>query len=81
MLRLFEEIRVKSGSRIRRGAKLLAAAGMLLGFAVPLAQADMNPSLLSTSSWNPEPWTMALFGCSLVFLSLLVRRVTSRSEK
>ena len=69
------------GFTARRSIKFFSAIGLLLGFAVPLAQADITPSLLSTSTWNPEPWTMALFGGALIFLSLLTRRVSSRSQK
>ena len=72
---------MRSGFTSRRGVKLLSIIGLLLSFAIPLAQADIAPRLLSTTARDAEPWTMALFGSALIFLSVLVRRVHPYAEK
>ena len=63
-----------------RYGRFLAATGLLLAWAVPLAEAHGEPRLLSTSIQGPESWTMALFGGALIFVSLLVRRLGTRLE-
>jgi hypothetical protein len=69
---------LRSGSMI---VKILCVVGLLVSFTLPLAQADIDTSLLSTSTWNPEPSTMALLGAGLIFLSLVVRSVSARLQK
>jgi len=64
-----------------RHSRFLVAAAVLLACAVPLAEANGDSRLLSTSTTGPESWTMALFGSALIFVSLLVRRLGTRVEK
>jgi hypothetical protein len=72
--------RVMVGFRARY-SRFLAAPALLLACAVPLAEANGDSRLLSTSNQGPESWTMALFGGALIFVSLLVRRLGTRLEK
>ena len=64
-----------------RYGRFLFATGLLLAWAVPLAEAKGGPRLLSTSIQGPESWAMALFGGALIFVSLLVRRLGTRLAK
>ena len=63
-----------------RNRRFFFATAALLALAVPFAKADAMASLLSTSQ-GPESWTMALFGGGLIFVSLLVRRLSARLAK